>query len=323
MTRFIVRRLAIIPIALFLAHFFGYAYAYLARPLRAARNPFLAPLIDPEPLLPNYVDYLKQIPESGLGTVPGSGAPVGDVVLQATLASLGLLSIALTLSIIAGWYLGLRAVRTNPPYVARWMTIFSTIGLATPSFYLGMLLVVAMFAYVIWRGPGTDMPFPTQGFGWDIHLVLPVLTLMLRPTAQIAVVLSGLLVAELDKQYVVTARSLGHPWKNVRGRVALRNVIAPVMLTIAGSARLLMAELIVVEWLFNWPGIGRLLAATLVPSGGSGPGGATIYFLYPPLVAALVTVFAALFLIADLIASILVRAFDPRVRAPELEPAHA
>jgi len=246
-TRFVVRRLAIIPIALFLAHFFGFAYAHLARPLRAARNPFLAPLIDPEPLLPTYFGYLQQIPESGLGAVPGSGAPLGEVVLQATLASLGLLSIALTLSIIVGWFLGMRAVRTNPPRVARWMTIFSTIGLATPSFYLGTLLIVAMFAYVIWRGPGTGMPFPTQGFGWDIHLVLPVVTLMLRPTAQIAVVISGLLVAELDKQYVVTARSLGHPWKNIRERGALRNIVAPVVLTIAGSARLLMAELIVVD----------------------------------------------------------------------------
>ena len=95
------------------------------------------------------------------------------------------------------------------------------------------------------------------------------------------------------------------------------------MLTIAASARLLTAELIVVEWLFNWPGIGRLLASTLVPSGGSGPGGATIYFLYPHLMAALVTLLAALFLITDLIASILVRVFDPRVRAPEPEPALA
>ena len=323
MTRFVVRRLAIIPIALFLAHFFGFAYAHLARPLRAARNPFLAPLIDSEPLLPTYFGYLQQIPESGLGAVPGSGAPLGEVVLQATLASLGLLSIALTLSLIVGWFLGMRAVRTNPPRVARWMTIFSTIGLATPSFYLGTLLIVAMFAYVIWRGPGTGMPFPTQGFGWDIHLVLPVVTLMLRPTAQIAVVISGLLVAELDKQYVVTARSLGHPWKNIRERVALRNIVAPVVLTIAGSARLLMAELIVVEWLFNWPGVGRLLASTLVPTATSAGAGATIYFLNPPLVAALVTVFAALFLIADLIASIVVRAFDPRVREPEPEPAHA
>ena len=323
MARFIVRRLAVIPVALILAHFFGFAYAYLARPLRAARNPFLAPLVNPEPLLPAYADYVGRIPASGLGTAPGSGAPIGEVVLQATIASLGLLAIALTLGVIAGWMLGMAAVRTAPPRVARWMTIFSTIGLATPSFYFGTLLIVAMFAYVIGRGPGTNMPLPTQGFGWDTHLVLPVVTLMLRPTAQIAVVISGLLVAELDKQYVVAARSLGHPWKNIRERVALRNIVAPVVLTIAASARLLTAELIVVEWLFNWPGIGRLLASTLVPSGGSGPGGATIYFIYPHLMAALVTLLAALFLITDLIASILVRVFDPRVRAPELEPALA
>ena len=60
----------------------------------------------------------------------------------------------LTLSVVAGWMLGMAAVRTQPPRVARWMTIFSTVGLATPSFYLGALFIVAMSAYVIARGPG-------------------------------------------------------------------------------------------------------------------------------------------------------------------------
>ncbi len=323
MTRFIVRRLAIIPLALLLAHFFGFAYAHTARPIRAARNPFFASLVDPSPLIPTYTSYVEDVFQSGLGNVPGAGEPLADVLARATVASLGLLLIALTLSVMVGWLLGLRAVRANPPRVARWITIVSTVGLATPSFYLGTLFIVAMFAYIIARGPGASMPFPTQGFGWDEHLVLPALALTLRPTVQIARVISGLLVAELEKQYVITARSLGHSWQRVREHVALRNIIAPVIQTIAGSVRLLMAELIVVEWLFNWPGVGRFLASTLVPTGISAGSGATIYFLDPPIMAALLVIFAVLFLITDLIASILVRVFDPRVRAPEQEAAHA
>lgn len=92
------------------------------------------------------------------------------------------------------------------------------------------------------------------------------------------------------------------------------NVLAPIILTIAGSFRLLVGELIVVEWLFNWPGLGNLLASALVPGTLSSSLGSTPLFLSPPVVAAVVTIFAAMFLIVDLIASVAVRIVDPRLR---------
>ena len=93
-----------------------------------------------------------------------------------------------------------------------------------PSFYIGSLLIMATLAYLIWGPQGAVLP--VQGFGWDLHLVLPALVLAARAAAQIAQMSSALLVAELDKTYVVAARSVGQPWRAIRGRHALRNVAA-------------------------------------------------------------------------------------------------
>jgi len=94
-------------------------------------------------------------------------------------------------------------------------------------------------------------------------------------------------------------------------------VIAPIILSIAGSFRQLFGELIVVEWLFNWPGLGNLLASTLVPNVLSTNLGASASFLNPPTVAADITMIGLLFLITDLLSSTLVRVFDPRLRVQD------
>jgi peptide/nickel transport system permease protein len=322
MTRFILRRLAVIPVALLLIHFLGFAYAHFAGPIRASRMPYVFFEVDPPPLLPTYRDYLQQILRLDLGAVPGAQEPLGAAILRATAASLGLLALAFILSIIIGTALGFRASRLNPPRTSQWLTILSTVGLAMPSFYIGSLFVVASITYVLQKGPGTEAPLPIRGFGWDKHLIAPTLALMVRPTVQIARMTSSLLVDELNKQYILAARSFGHTWRAIRGRLALSNILAPVILTTIGSLRLMVGELILVEWLFQWPGLGRLLGWTLVPPLLSSSGGGPL-FLNPPVVAAVVAVFAAIFLVTDFIAVVLVRVIDPRLRVSEAETPHA
>jgi peptide/nickel transport system permease protein len=315
-TRFVLRRLAVIPAALLLVHLLGFAYAHVAGPIRAARTPYVFVQPDAPPLIETYGSYMEQAIRLDFGRVPGAEESLGNVILDATIASLGLLVLALVFGVLMGVFLGFRAVKINPPRTSQWLTLFSTIGLAMPSFYIGTLFVVASISYVLWKGPGTQTPFPIRGFGWDIHLVIPTLALMVLPTVQIARVTSGLLVEELGKEYVLAARSLGHTWRAVRGRLALRNILATLILTIAGSIRLLVGELILIEWLFQWPGLGRLLGWTLIPPLLSSSGGSPL-FLNPPVVAAVVTVLAAVFLVTDFIAAVLARVVDPRLRTPE------
>jgi peptide/nickel transport system permease protein len=326
MLRFVLRRLAILPFALVLINFLGFTYAYIARPIRAASTPYLRQQVsNPSPLLESYAQFISGIFHGSLLKPFSQGPQIGSVaqdIVNSLVASLGLLSIAISLSILFGIVLGLLAVRNQPPGVRGWMSFVSTIGLSMPSFYIGSLAILLIVFVLVFRGPNSESPIPIQGFGWDNHLILPVIALMLRPSVQIAQVTAEMLAGEFGKQYIIASRSFGHTWHDIRWRQAMRNVLAPIILSIAGSFRLLVGELIVVEWLFNWPGLGKMLASTLVPGSLNTNLGANVLFLDPAVVAADITFIGLFFLIADLIASISVRVVDPRLRVQdEQEPA--
>ncbi len=306
MIRFLLRRLLTLPLVILLANFGGYGYAFYIGPIQKTQSPYALGVINIPPLFPAYVSYLQAGLSGDWGVLPNR-QPVAQAILRASEASLGLLALSLAFSALLGIFLGMRAAYSNPPRVANWLTLLATMGLASPSFFVGIWFISLSVIYLIW-GPGGEPLLPFQGFGWDAHLVLPTLALVVRPTVQIAQVTAGLLTGELGKQYVMVARSIGQDLARIRRRHAFRNILAPVMLVIAGSVRLLMAELIIVERLFNWPGMGRLFASSLVITSRSDN------FLYPPLLAGLLTVMAAVFLLADLLASVLGRAFDPRLR---------
>lgn len=319
MTRFIIRRLLFIPIALIIVNFLGFTYAHYAKPLRAEQTPFVQSQ-DAGPLLPAYFAYLENVFSFDFSegvAIPGESrdgaVAMGDVIWDATKASFGLLSLAMIISSILGFSLGLAAVKNNPPAVRRWLAAVTTVGLAMPSFYIGSLLIFGLVFYIIRRGPGTEMLLPISGFGWDLHLILPTLALIVRPTVQLAQTTAGLLSGELDKQYITAARSVGHSWRDIRNRYALRNIYAPIFLMMATMLRLLVGELVLVEWLFRWPGLGRLLGWTLVPPQLTSTAGSPL-FLNPAVMATVLTIIALFFLLTDFAAAILVRIYDPRTR---------
>jgi peptide/nickel transport system permease protein len=125
---------------------------------------------------------------------------------------------------------------------------------------------------------------------------------------KIAQVTGSLLSEEMEKQYVTASLSFGHSFKRLKDRFAFRSILAPILLTIAASLRIMIAELIIIERLFNWPGLGRLIASTL------SIGARSHDLLSPPLIAALLTVLVAAFLFIDLLATFLSRMIDPRLR---------
>jgi peptide/nickel transport system permease protein len=323
MSRFILRRLAILPFALLLVHFLAFSYAYIALPIRAAHTPYyIRPTNNSAPLLISYSQHIQAIFNGALLRPLEAGPQFGSfaqTLAQALVASLGLLAIVICLSIVIGFFLGLLAVRNQPPRVRAWLSFISTIGLSMPSFYIGSLCILGIIftRIFVFLGPTRETPIPISGYGWDSHLVLPVISLMIHPTVRIAQVTANLLEAELRKQYIIAARSFGHTWQRIRWRQAMRNVITPIILSIAGSFRMLVGELVVVEWLFGWPGLGNLLATTLAPNPLSTELGVNALFLDPPTVAGDLAVIAALFIITDLMAQILGRILDPRLRSQD------
>lgn len=322
MLRYVLRRLALIPVGLLLAHFAGFAYAHLVLPVQLANNPMQAVTVRPTALLPTYGAYLAGVARGEWGAIPPAGASVLATVGEAALASAALLAGALLIALALGVPLGMRAARSQGARIAPWLTAFTTVGLAMPGFYIGSLVIMAVLWYLVY-GP-TSLPLPVQGMGYDLHIILPTLVLAARPTAQIAQVTAALLAAELDKQHIVTARSVGNPWRVIRRRHALRNIIAPLAVAVFAALRLTVSELIIVEWIFSWQGLGRLLALILLA-----PMGAAFdspLFLHPPTLGAVLAVLAGVFLVGDLAAGLLARGVDPALRAATHqaeEAAHA
>lgn len=320
MSRFLIRRLLLLPPVLAVVHILGFAYAVIGRWYQLLQNPYFASEAAFPPVWANYLEFWGIVARGEGPKMPGGSIEtIWAAVLRTSQASLGLMVIAFVLALVIGLGLGIRAVRTQPPSVAGWLVPATTISLAMPSFYIGAVILTVTVYYLLFLAPkGTQLPFPLRGFGWDRHLILPVLVLMVRPAMQIAQVTAVALTDELHRQYVTAARSLGQTWFRVRWRTALKNALAPIVLAISGGFRLLVVELILVEWLFGWPGLGNLLADTLfrpqVASMGSAASVLTPGYLYPPLVATLLTCFAALFLVGDTLASLLVRWIDPRAR---------
>jgi ABC-type dipeptide/oligopeptide/nickel transport system permease component len=319
MVRFFLRRIIIIPVALILINFIGFTFAHITFQLQQAQTVFGSGREGATSVWPVYSVYAENVLRGDFGQMPqGVNTAISTTLARASGASLGLLGLAFVLSLAVGLVIGLASVKVEPPRTMPWLTFLSTIGLAMPSFYIGTLFVGGILLMSL--RSGTEPILPVAGFGWDLHLILPVIALTIRPAMQIAQVTGSLLAGELGKRYVVAERSFGHTWDRIRWRRALKNILAPLLITIAGSFRILVAELVLVEWLFSWPGLGRLLVQTLVPPRISNLGGladTSVFFLNPPLVAGLLVVFALMFLLTDMAATGLARIIDPRLRGVE------
>lgn len=321
MIQFVLRRAFWMLILLAGVNFFSFAYAHYGRFAQRSANPIFAQTGEAEPVLPLYKQYIEGFLNGTPAQMPAmQGVSILTAVGDAAKASLGLLGIAFAVSLLIGFWLGMQSARTNPPRVSALLIPITTISLAMPGFYIGAVLITASVFYLLYSpGVQNTLPFPLNGFGWDEHLVFPVIALTFRPAVQIAQTTAILLSEEFKKMYVSAALSLGHSWRLIRTKTALQNIFAPLAQVAASSLRLLVGELILVEWLFGWPGLGRLLAFSLQP-----PSVATVFsavlpptYLHAPTVATVVTMLGIILVSADLMFSTFAHFADPRLRIGE------
>jgi ABC-type dipeptide/oligopeptide/nickel transport system permease component len=318
MLSYILRRTFFMVVLLAGVNFFSFAYAHYGRFAQLASNPFFAQTAEAEPVLPLYREYVEGFLSGTPAQMPAMlGVDILKAVGIAAKASLGLLGIAFLSSLLIGFWVGINAARTNPPRVAGWLIPVTTMSLAMPGFYVGAVLITASVFYLLYTpGIRNSLPFPLSGFGWDEHLVFPAVALTFRPAVQVAQTTAVLLAEEFKKQYVSAALSLGHSWRLIRRKTALQNILAPLAQMAASSLRLMVGELILVEWLFGWPGLGRMLATSLQP-----PSVATVFraalpvtYLHAPTVATVVTALGAVLVVTDLVFSTFAHGADPRLR---------
>ena len=166
--------------------------------------------------------------------------------------------------------LGLYSALRAGSFADRAITVLSTVGMATPSFF-SAVLIAWIFAYLLhdWTGlPLTGSLRELDDYGravrWEwSHLVLPALTLAIRPVGVIAQMMRSSALEILSLDYVRTAYAKGLTTAQVLRRHVLRNALNPLITTISGWFASLLAGAVFVETVFGWRGAGKLMVDAL------------------------------------------------------------
>jgi peptide/nickel transport system permease protein len=209
--------------------------------------------------------YLSNLLHGNLGTVQMAARnaierPVLTELARALPLSLGLLVASLALAVVIGLALGAIASLRRGSRLSGLVIFGSVLGVSTPSYFVAMLLIWL----VVWIYKRTGQHVvPISGAGWDAHLILPALVLAARPAATVTRLGYNVLVEILEAEYIRTARAKGLRRQIVLFRHALRNAWVPLSTTIVASLRFTLAALPIVEYIFNWPGIGRQLLQSI------------------------------------------------------------
>jgi peptide/nickel transport system permease protein len=265
-----------------------------------------------KPTFEQYGLWLGDFVRGDWGRSFSTERPVSDMVRSAAWNSFLLVGTAVVLSVILGLLIGVvSAVRQHSAfdYAA---TGFAYFGFSMPDFFFALLLQLVL---VVWlREQFGIQLFYVQGkytVGEEgnlgnllQHMVLPVLTLMLTSVAAWSRYQRDSMLDALRTDYVRTARAKGVPRGQIIRRHALRNALIPFVTVVAVDAGVLLGGVVVVEKVFNWPGLGLLFFNALERSD------------YPVLLAwmAVATIFVVLF---NLAADVLYGVLDPRIRMGE------
>ncbi|MFN2187897.1 MAG: ABC transporter permease subunit [Candidatus Promineifilaceae bacterium] len=248
-------------------------------------------------------NYIGGVLQGDLGlSQPRSAAyrpqPILEILPEALKRSLGLIGITFLLSIVLGVPLGIWAAVRRHGKGALAILVVSFIGISTPVFFLALFLQIAAIEYTQTFGQSI---VSVGGFGWDKHLVLPVLVLVARPIAQITRITFVTISDQMDEDYVRTARGKGLRSNQVLLGHILKNAAIPILTTIAISLRFVLSSLLVVETYFGWNGMGEVLLRAMF----NGDTNLTI---------ALLSCLGIVFIIVNLVLDLSYYALDPRIQ---------
>lgn len=203
------------------------------------------------PLPEQFVLFVKKIVTGDFGISIRSQRPVIDEVADRFGPTLLLTVAAMVWAVAFGLLIGVVSAVKRGRWPDRLGMAFAVSGISMPPFALGILL---MEVFSVWLGW-----FPTVGAESWRHYVLPSITLGAGVAAVMARFTRSALIEVLSEDYVRTARAKGLPARQVLSRHALRNALIPVVTMMGLQFGFLLGGSIVVEKVFNWPGMGRLL----------------------------------------------------------------
>lgn len=217
-----------------------------------------------QPFIVQLGIYLKNIMMGDFGTSYFFNAPVTELIFERVPATLLLVIVSVLLAFIVGTSLGALAARKPNGLLSQIVTTLSIVGYSAPVFWTGIVLII-LFASVFPIFPVSDMRSAGMSHGGiagviDVlhHLVLPAFTLAFVYVAQYSRLSRASMIEALSADYIRTARAKGLSEFIVLYKHALRNAVLPVITVLGLQFGNVLAGAILVETVFNWPGLGRL-----------------------------------------------------------------
>ena len=236
--------------------------------------------------------YLGSLARGELGRSFRSDRPITELLERHFRATLALSLIAIALAMIVGIALGVIAAVQRGSLTDLAVTIGSILGISAPSFFVGILLIY-VFA-VQWRF------FPVAGSLTWSGMVLPAVTLAAGAIGTVARFTRSSLLEVMGEDFVRTARAKGIHQRTVLRKHVLKNALIPVITITGLQFGFLLSGAVIVETVFNFPGLGWLLIQSIE---------ARDY----PVIQALMLVFSVQFVLINLLADVLYAAVDPRI----------
>jgi len=259
------------------------------------------------PLATQYALYLKKVVVGDLGFSYRYRAPVMELIVDRIPATLLLMAPSLALFIGLGIVLGIVAARRPNSGVDLVMSGVALVGWSVPVFWLGQLLLIGFALKLGWfptQGM-VNLRAPAQGMGRALdvawHLVLPAAALGMRFLALSTRMTRSSMLQVLRLDYMTTARAKGIPERTVLARHGLPNALLPVITIVGMNVGTMLSGSVLVEVVFAWPGMGRLLYDGVL---------ARDY----PLIIGIILVVSVAVVLVNLITDVVYAIVDPRIR---------
>jgi peptide/nickel transport system permease protein len=310
---FIVRRLALGVLTLFVASvvIFAATQALPSDPAsailgRSATPESVAALREQlglnESVVKQYTDWIGGVLKGDLGNSLAAGVPVTEILGERLVNSAFLMLIAAIISVPLGIFIGAVTARRRDGPLDHSVSTVTLATAALPEFVVAIALVIVFATTVVHWLPGVALIEPGVGpWHYPKELVLPVLTLIIAVTPYTARIMRGSMVEILESDYVEMARLKGMPERLVLWRHAVPNGIAPTLQVTAINLAYLAGGIVVVEAVFNYPGIGLAFVDAVKARD-------------MPVVQALALLIAALYIVLNLLADLATILVSPRLR---------
>ena len=277
------------------------------------------------PLLVQYFRYIGDLLRGDFGDSLRTGQPVLTEVTERLGATFELTTLAMLLVVVIGVPLGvLSAVRQNS-MLDNFARAFAVAGVAVPSFILAMVLQMLFYGTLGWLplqgrlDPIVSLDFPIRPITglflvdaaltrnwvafWDAaaHIALPLLTLTILLLATVTRITRNMMVEVLKEEYIRTAIAYGVSKSSIHYRHALKATLIPMLTVIGLTYGLLLGGTVIVEVIFDWPGLGGFVVFSIIANDYPASLGATLFL-------------AGIYLTINLIVDLLYFVVDPRLR---------